>query len=346
MPVAGSVVGAMLAASVVAGLFAISSSPAGTRACLPRVGCEPASESGAGAANASFAAAGRRPPPRSGSRWPSSPRPRCSSTSCTRRAARLIGQASSRCLRRWSTYTDSSSRQVSIGRARGDRAPRRTADRPPPSIAPDAPRSRRTRPRDRTAPARSSRTRPATSRPSRWRPAFPSAWRPRSVGCTIRTPSRPRHLPLARRRSRRCRRRTTSRGSRRSTRSCGAWLVVSPSIPTTWSSFVSAMPADSTRRSARRVASRVRPVAAATRSKPTGSPAATSSPNAARRTSSVSSGIRPRTSSQQASPMPRDAPTPAIEWRSAWTPGWASTFPSAAAIRRDGPTFDGLARWP
>jgi hypothetical protein len=58
MPVAGSVVGAMLAASVVAGLFAISSSPAGTRACLPRVGCEPASESGAGAANASFAAAG------------------------------------------------------------------------------------------------------------------------------------------------------------------------------------------------------------------------------------------------------------------------------------------------
>jgi hypothetical protein len=57
-PVAASVVGAMLAAFVVAGLFAISSTSAGTRTCLPRVGCEPAIESGAGAAKASFAAVG------------------------------------------------------------------------------------------------------------------------------------------------------------------------------------------------------------------------------------------------------------------------------------------------
>ena len=55
---AASVVGAMLAAFVVAGLFAISSTSAGTRACIPRVGCEPAIESGAGAAKASFAAVG------------------------------------------------------------------------------------------------------------------------------------------------------------------------------------------------------------------------------------------------------------------------------------------------
>jgi hypothetical protein len=51
-------VGAILAAIVVAGLFAISSTPAGTRACIPRVGCESAIESGAGAAQASFAAVG------------------------------------------------------------------------------------------------------------------------------------------------------------------------------------------------------------------------------------------------------------------------------------------------
>src|SRR5262245_36874414 len=59
-PVAGYVVGAMLAASVVAGLFAISSTSAGTRACLPRVGCGPASESDAGVAKASFAAVGAK----------------------------------------------------------------------------------------------------------------------------------------------------------------------------------------------------------------------------------------------------------------------------------------------
>ena len=57
-PVAASVVGAMLAAIVVAGLFAISSTSAGTRTCLPRVGCEPAIESAAGAPKASFAAVG------------------------------------------------------------------------------------------------------------------------------------------------------------------------------------------------------------------------------------------------------------------------------------------------
>jgi len=57
-PVAASVVGAMLAAFVVAGLFAISSTSAGTRACIPRVGCEPAIEGGAGAAEASFATVG------------------------------------------------------------------------------------------------------------------------------------------------------------------------------------------------------------------------------------------------------------------------------------------------
>lgn len=57
-PVAGTVVAALLAASVVAGLFAIASTSAGTSACFPRVGCEPASESGAGAAKASFAAVG------------------------------------------------------------------------------------------------------------------------------------------------------------------------------------------------------------------------------------------------------------------------------------------------
>jgi hypothetical protein len=57
-PVAASPLGALLAASVVAGLFAISSTSAGTRACFPRIGCEPAFESGAGAAKASFAAVG------------------------------------------------------------------------------------------------------------------------------------------------------------------------------------------------------------------------------------------------------------------------------------------------
>jgi hypothetical protein len=57
-PVAASVVGAMLAASVVAGLFAISSTSAGTSACIPRVGCELGIESGMGAAKASFAAVG------------------------------------------------------------------------------------------------------------------------------------------------------------------------------------------------------------------------------------------------------------------------------------------------
>jgi hypothetical protein len=57
-PVAASVMGAIVAAFVVAGLFAISSTSAGTRACIPRVGCESAIESGAGAAEASFAAMG------------------------------------------------------------------------------------------------------------------------------------------------------------------------------------------------------------------------------------------------------------------------------------------------
>ena len=57
-PVAASVVGVMLAAFVVAGLFAISSTSAGTSACMARVGCEPGIESGAGAATASFAAVG------------------------------------------------------------------------------------------------------------------------------------------------------------------------------------------------------------------------------------------------------------------------------------------------
>jgi hypothetical protein len=57
-PVVASMVGAMLAASMVAGLFAISSTAAGTTACIARVGCEPAIENGAGPAEATFAAAG------------------------------------------------------------------------------------------------------------------------------------------------------------------------------------------------------------------------------------------------------------------------------------------------
>lgn len=57
-PVAASVAGALLAASVVAALFAISSTSAGTRVCIPRVGCGSAIESGAGEAEASFAAVG------------------------------------------------------------------------------------------------------------------------------------------------------------------------------------------------------------------------------------------------------------------------------------------------
>ena len=57
-PVAASLLGTLLAASVVAGLFAISSTSAGTRACIPRIGCEPAFDSGSGAAKASFAAVG------------------------------------------------------------------------------------------------------------------------------------------------------------------------------------------------------------------------------------------------------------------------------------------------
>ena len=57
-PGAASLLGAMLAALVVAGLFAITSTSAGTRGCIPRVGCESAIESGAGAAAASFPAVG------------------------------------------------------------------------------------------------------------------------------------------------------------------------------------------------------------------------------------------------------------------------------------------------
>ena len=57
-PVAASVAGALLAASVVAALFAISSTSAGTSVCIPRVGCWSAIESGAGGAEASFAAVG------------------------------------------------------------------------------------------------------------------------------------------------------------------------------------------------------------------------------------------------------------------------------------------------
>jgi hypothetical protein len=57
-PVAASLVGVLLAASVVAALFATSSTSAGTSACIPRVGCESAIESGAGTAKASFAAVG------------------------------------------------------------------------------------------------------------------------------------------------------------------------------------------------------------------------------------------------------------------------------------------------
>jgi hypothetical protein len=57
-PVAASMLGALLVACVVAGLFAISSTSAGRSVCLPRVGCEPAIESRAGAATASFAAVG------------------------------------------------------------------------------------------------------------------------------------------------------------------------------------------------------------------------------------------------------------------------------------------------
>ena len=56
-PVAASVAGALLAASVVAALFAISSTSTGTSVCIPRVGCGPAIESGAGEAE-SFAAVG------------------------------------------------------------------------------------------------------------------------------------------------------------------------------------------------------------------------------------------------------------------------------------------------
>jgi hypothetical protein len=48
-PVAASLLGALLAASLVAGLVAISSASAGSSVCLPRVGCEPAIESRAGA---------------------------------------------------------------------------------------------------------------------------------------------------------------------------------------------------------------------------------------------------------------------------------------------------------
>lgn len=57
-PVAASVVGAILAVSVVAGLFAIASTSVGTWGCMPRVGCEQRIESGVGAAEAWFAAAG------------------------------------------------------------------------------------------------------------------------------------------------------------------------------------------------------------------------------------------------------------------------------------------------
>jgi len=57
-PVAAFVVGAMLAALMVAGPFAISPTAAGTTACIPRVGCEPAIENGAGPAEATFAAVG------------------------------------------------------------------------------------------------------------------------------------------------------------------------------------------------------------------------------------------------------------------------------------------------
>lgn len=57
-PAAASLLGVLLAASAVAGLFAIGSTSAGTSVCLPRVGCEPAIEGGAGAAEASFAAVG------------------------------------------------------------------------------------------------------------------------------------------------------------------------------------------------------------------------------------------------------------------------------------------------
>ena len=56
-PVAASVAGALLAASVVAALFAISSTSTGTSVCIPRVGCWSAIESGAGEAE-SFAAVG------------------------------------------------------------------------------------------------------------------------------------------------------------------------------------------------------------------------------------------------------------------------------------------------
>lgn len=57
-PVAASLLGALLAASVVAGLYAIASTSAGTIACIARVGCAPAIEIGGGAAEASFAAVG------------------------------------------------------------------------------------------------------------------------------------------------------------------------------------------------------------------------------------------------------------------------------------------------
>ena len=56
-PVAASVVGVLLAACVVAALFAISSTSTGTSVCIPRVGCGSAIESGAGEAE-SFAAVG------------------------------------------------------------------------------------------------------------------------------------------------------------------------------------------------------------------------------------------------------------------------------------------------
>jgi hypothetical protein len=55
-PVAASLMGVMLAAFVVAGAFAISSTSAGTTTCIPRVGCETEGDVGANAK--SFAAIG------------------------------------------------------------------------------------------------------------------------------------------------------------------------------------------------------------------------------------------------------------------------------------------------
>ncbi|HKE53424.1 MAG TPA: hypothetical protein VKC55_01475 [Actinomycetota bacterium] len=59
-PLAASLLRALLAASVVAGLFAISFTSAGTGACIARVGCVPAVKSDAAMARTSFAAIGAK----------------------------------------------------------------------------------------------------------------------------------------------------------------------------------------------------------------------------------------------------------------------------------------------